>query len=152
MIAVGIDDANLMSGKDAGCIKLIKKQYSQLIYTVCFVHWLNLCINSAVKAPGAIDCCTLIEKIVSFFKWPKRASLFEKILDKMRIEKLKLIDPSPTRQIQRLEAINRLKKLYPAVVASLIECYNWPYSNTSQSAVKLVQNVQQKILYCQWSQ
>ena len=144
MVSVCTDGANLLAGKDAGCVKLLQKHFDPLIYTVCYAHSLNLCINASLKAPSILDCCGYIEKAVSFFNYPKRAKVLVEANSKLNKPDLKLIDPSPTRQIQRLEAIHRMKELYPSVIESFNIVFNWSESAASESALKLIRKLSTK--------
>lgn len=112
LVTVCTDGASLMSGKDGGCIKIMKETYPHLLYSICFSHSLNLCIDNAFISPNIIDVFSVIYKLVSFFQFPKRNSVLVRVQELHKLKPMKLIDPSPTRQIQRLEAIHRVKLLY----------------------------------------
>ena len=67
---------NLLSGKDAGEIKLFKGVHTNLLYSFCITHSINLCISSALKIPNLVDTLSLTKKAFSFFKRPERSKLF----------------------------------------------------------------------------
>ena len=56
----------------------------------------------------------------------------------MGMKSLQLLDPSLTRQIQRLEAGHRMKMLFPAIIETLNRCSNWQDVNSAQKANELL--------------
>ena len=76
LVSVCTDGANLLSGKESGCIKRLKEKFPNLLYTICFAHSLNLCINSALNAPILINSAKTIEKLHSFFSISEKSYSF----------------------------------------------------------------------------
>ena len=77
LVSVSTDGANIMSGKDAGCVTFLRKKFPKLLYTVCLSHSMNLCVSSSMDTPTVANIFHKIEKIISFFKWPKRNNEFK---------------------------------------------------------------------------
>ena len=105
LVSVSTDEATIMNGKDSGCVSFLKKNFPVILYPICFAHSLKLCINSSMSTPGVSNCMPLIAKITSFFKYPKRNTIFVNEQKRLNLEPKQLLDPSPTRQIQRLETV-----------------------------------------------
>ena len=55
-----------------------------------------------------------------------------------------LIDPSPTRQIQRLSAIIRFRELYRWIINALGKCAGWTDSDAAENAIKLLRKILSK--------
>ena len=63
MVSVCTDGANLMSGKDSGCIKLLKGRFPNLLYSICLSHTLNLSISAAMKNGPMASAFESLEKV-----------------------------------------------------------------------------------------
>ena len=144
----GYDGAANMSGVRCGCASLITAEYHLAIYMHCACHKLNLVIQKTHSVQMVRNIMDTIKKLsYSFNLSLKRQGALEKHVMTYYPEakRTKLIDVCRTRWVARIDGMEVLQDLMPAVVASLEEMtfnkektYNSETSVTASSYLKAI--------------
>ena len=141
MVSVATDGANVMSGIHGGAIKHLKDEIPNLLYSICCSHTFNLTISAAIEASSIAPLMTIIQRLHSFFSFPKREAVLKQIFESKKLKFVKLIDPSPTRQIQRLDAVVRMRYSYKESIEALREILKWNSNDTVRNAENLLKEI-----------
>lgn len=135
----GYDGASAMSGVHKGVQHYIKEEIPNAHYVHCSSHSLNLAISDACDCTMVRNCLGTVNKIYDFFNTPKRQAVLNKFSENP-FKKLK--QPSPTRWIQRHNAVDNFAEKYDEVLKSLEEISTWTDKDTSANAHILLCAVQ----------
>lgn len=127
----GFDGASAMSGIHKGVQHYIKEEIPNAHYVHCSSHSLNLAISDACDCPMVRNCLGTVNKVYDFFNTPKRQAVLNKFSENP-LKKLK--QPSPTRWIQRHNAVDNFAQKYDEVLKSLKEISAWTDKDTSANA------------------
>ena len=114
------DGAGNMAGKTKGAAALISSQYPLALYLHCASHSLNLAVVKSLDEACVRNMIGVVNRISIFFSaHPKRQRKLEEAIDSTQpqssIHKLK--DLCRTRWIERIDALDRFKTLYPSIAA-----------------------------------
>ena len=140
------DGASNMSGKTKGAAALISSQYPLALYTHCASHCLNLAVVGSFEEASVRNMIGVVNRLsVFFFTHPKRQKKLEEAIHNTQPESnvQKLKDLCRTRWIERIDALDRIKKLHFSIVAcfesiSAEGCRMWsPDSVTDASTLLL---------------
>lgn len=128
----GYDGASNMSGHIKGVQTIIRAQYPKALYVHCVAHTLNLAVSSACNIQPIRNCLGTIQKMYSFFNFPKRQNVILTAIDESDLEpKIKTLKRlCATRWVQRYDAINDFVELFPYVVISLENITEWSDSSS----------------------
>lgn len=127
----GIDGASTMSGVHQGVQHYIKEEVPNAHYVHCSSHSLNLAISDACDCMMVRNCLGTVNKVYDFFNTPKRQAVLNKFSEN---PSKKLKQPSPTRWIQRHNAVDNFAEKYNEVIKSLEEISTWNDKDTSANA------------------
>lgn len=117
----GYDGASSMKGRLKGVQAYIRKEFPLAIYVHCASHSLNLAVSTASSIPAFRNTVGIIEKIYVFFNTPKRQAILNTTIERIcaTTKKKKLIKFSPTRWVERYDAVEVYKELEKAIIDSL---------------------------------
>ena len=116
------DGAGNMAGSVNGAAALIRAEYPLAIYLHCASHCLNLAVVKSLEVTSVRNMMGVIGKVYQFFDvHPKRQRAFEKSIVECQpsTTSQKLKDLCRTRWIQRIDAIDVFKRLFPSIVDCL---------------------------------
>ena len=108
-----------MSGKTNGAAARISSQYSLALYTHCASHCLNLAVVASFEEASVRNMIGVVNRLsVFFFAHPKRQKMLEEAIHNTQPESnvQKLKDLCRTRWIERIDALDRIKKLHSSIV------------------------------------
>ena len=114
------DGASKMSRKTNRAAARISCQYPLILYTHCTSHCLNLAVVASFEEVSVSNTIGIVKRLSIFiFAPPKRQKKLEEALQNTQPESnmLKLKDLCRTRWIERIDALDRIKKLYFFIVA-----------------------------------
>ena len=134
-----------MAGKVNGLAALPLKENPKAFYTYCTSHRLNLAICSSCNIVSVRNLMSTVKDLTYFFKFPPiRADHFEKfILSKEEAKKVKtkLLDPSPTWWVARIDGFDLFEDDFVSVVKTLkFFCLN-PESKVNRDTVSRSQTL-----------
>lgn len=116
------DGAGNMSGSLKGTAALITKDYPLALYLHCSSHILNLAVVKSLDEASVRNMIGVVNRVSLFFgAHPKRQRKLEEAIDESQPESkvTKLKDLCRTRWVERIDALDRFKKLLP----SLVSCF-----------------------------
>ena len=111
-----------MSGKIRGAAARIQSQYPLVFYTHCASHCLNLAVVASFEDRSVCNMIGIVKRLSLFFSaHPKRQKKLEEAIQNAQPESkvLKLKDLCRTRWIERIDALDRVKKIH----YSLVVCF-----------------------------
>ena len=112
-----------MAGKVNGLAALFLKENPKALYTHCASHRLNLAICSSCGIVSVRNLLSTVKDVTYFFKLsPIRADHLEKfILSKEEVKKVKtkLLDPSRTRWVGRIDGLDLFEDEFVSIVNTL---------------------------------
>ena len=114
------DGASNMSGKTNGAAARISSKYRLALYTHCASHCLNLAVVASLEEVSVRNMIGVVNRLsVFFFAHPKRQKKLEEAIHNTQPESnaQKLKDVCRTRWIERIDALDRVKKLHSSIVA-----------------------------------
>ena len=116
------DGASNMSGRTNGAAARISSQFPLAIYTHCASHCLNLAVVTSLEEASVRNMIGVVNRVSLFFSaHPKRQRKLEEAIVETQpqssVQKLK--DLCRTRWIERIDALDRFKKLHPSIVACM---------------------------------
>lgn len=139
----GYDGAAAMSGAFNGCQAKIKEKCPSALYVHCASHSLNLAISDACHIKDVRNCVGILEKAYSFMNTPKRNGVLQESIVELsptsRKESLKKL--SPTRWIERHEAIMVMVELLHPLIHALESIENWQDKDSSAGACILLNSL-----------
>lgn len=116
------DGAGNMSGRLNGTAALISNDYPLALYLHCASHSLNLAVVTSLDERSVRNMIGIVNRVSIFFSaHPKRQRKLEEAIDRVQagsaVKKLK--DLCRTRWVERIDALDRFKKLH----SSLVSCF-----------------------------
>ena len=129
------DTTSSMSSAANGVNGQFRASYPKAIYLPCNAHILNLCISASCKLQPIRNVIDTMNEAHLFFHYsPKRQAFFERVLEEccqdVKLEKLKGL--CRTRWVERHEAYENFKELFPAVIMTMdMICHPHMYNNPS---------------------
>ena len=116
------DVAGNMSGSLNGTATLISNDYLLAFYLHCASHCLNLAVVKSLDETSVRNMIGVVNRVSIFFSaHPKRQRKLEEAIDQTQagstVKKLK--DLCRTRWVERIDALDRFKKLH----SSLVSCF-----------------------------
>lgn len=129
MIGQGFDGAAAMSGQHNGVQKHISAECPSSLYVHCVSHSLNLCLAKAAEVPEIRVAVTVMHEIAVFYSDSnKRLLNLQEEIDKHcpASNRSRLKKHCATRWVEKQEAVQVFRELYPAVVSSLEIVSRWP--------------------------
>ncbi|XP_011404810.1 PREDICTED: 52 kDa repressor of the inhibitor of the protein kinase-like [Amphimedon queenslandica] len=114
------DGASNMSGKTKGAASRICSKYPLALYTHCASHCLNLVVVASFEEKSVRNMTGVVNRLSTFFfAHPKRQKKLEEAIQNTQpdsnVQKLK--DLCRTRWVERIDALDRVRKLHPSIVA-----------------------------------
>ena len=115
----GYDGAGSMAGSVNGTAALISAQYPLALYFHCASHCLNLAVVKSLEVTNVRNMMGIVGKVHDFFEsHPKRQTALNRAIEEhqseLNVSKLK--DLCRTRWVERIDALQVFKNLYPSVV------------------------------------
>ena len=129
------DTTSSMSSAANGVNGRFRASYPKAIYLPCNAHILSLCISASCKLQPIRNVIDTMNETHLFFHYsPKRQAFFERVLEEccqdVKLEKLKGL--CRTRWVERHEAYENFKELFPAVIMTMdMICHPHMYNNPS---------------------
>ena len=111
-----------MSGSLNGSAALISKANPLALYLHCTSHRLNLAVVKSLDEASVRNMIEVVNRVSIFFSvHPKRQRKLEEAIDQTQVGSAvkKLKDLCCTRWVERIDALDRFKKLH----SSLISCF-----------------------------
>ena len=108
-----------MSGKTNRAAARISSPYPLALYTICTSHCLNMAVVASVEEVSVRNMIGVVSDCPSsFFTHLKHQKKLEEAIQNTQPESnvLKLKDICRTRWIERIDALDRIKKLYSSIV------------------------------------
>lgn len=115
------DGAGNMSGSLKGTAALISKEYPLALYLHCASHCLNLAVVKSLEDRNIGNMLGIVNRVSIFFAaHPKRQRKLEESIDNTPMSTMlavkKLKDLCRTRWVERIDALDRFRKLLPCIV------------------------------------
>lgn len=117
MVGFALDGANVMMGTNHSVMMLLKKDTPNLFILKRLCHSFHLCASYAcVKLPRVVE--DLLRDVYNYFNAsPKRKNMFKKFQSLLNLKPHKPLDPSQTRWLSLLAAVERLLEQYDTLAA-----------------------------------
>ena len=116
----GYDGAGAVADKVNGLAALFLKENPKALYTHCPGHRLNLAICSSCDIVSVRNLMSTVKDVTHFYNFsPIRADHFEKFIlskDEGKKVKTKLLDPSRTRWVARIDGLDLFEDEFFSVV------------------------------------
>ena len=114
------DGAGNMSGHLNGTAALISNDYPLALYLHCASHSLNLAVVTSLDERNVRNMIGIVNRVSIFFSaHPKRQRKLEEAIDRVQAGSVvkKLKDLCRTRWVERIDALDRFKKLHSSIVS-----------------------------------
>ena len=114
------DGGGNMSGKTNGAAARITTVYRLALYTHCASHCLNLAVVASIEEPSVRNMIGILNRVSIFFSaHPKRQKKLEEAIHNTQPESkvVNLKDLCRTRWLERIDAVDRMKRLHSSIVA-----------------------------------
>lgn len=116
----GYDGAANMRSAFRGVQAVIMKQFPKALYTHCFAHCLNLCLNDASKVQQVRNALGVVQEVSACFRASaKRSTVLRKKLESKSFSGLKKF--CETRWVERHESILILVEGFIEIISALEE-------------------------------